>query len=114
MVQCSRGSGSVPVSFMLAMLGCTKHPSVGTHWARQRLVTAEERVGNGLMVHREHSLDSQRGMLLFSLFFNIYLNIQKYVQRMLNSIGFLCMGWNFVLSVLKSAQPLEKTWVVIC
>lgn len=50
MVQRSCGSGSVPVSFIPAMLGCTKHPSVGTHGVRQSWATAKERIGNSLML----------------------------------------------------------------
>lgn len=63
MVQRSRGSGSVPVSFMPAMLGCTKHPSVGTHRVRQRLVTATEMLVT-VRCHREgrNPLSQQCGL----------------------------------------------------
>lgn len=59
MVQCSRGSGSVPVSFMPEVLGCTKRPYVGTQWVRHRLVMAGESVGDSLMSQREQNLHDQ-------------------------------------------------------
>lgn len=63
MVQRACGSGSVPVSFMPAMLGCTKHPSVGTHGVRQSWAIADERIANIVMLEREQNLHSQRCML---------------------------------------------------
>lgn len=77
MVQRSCGSGSVPVCFMPAMLGCTKHPSVGTHEA------TAERIGYSLMLQRQQNLRS-KGRDKHSLWTYPYAIKQIVVQWKLN------------------------------